>query len=77
MTWTTLGKDKFQTSYGNDVWVLVSTPKARKPWLLYTERQHDGRPVRQQEIGARDAAAALHAAEVWLGFTARYGLASY
>ena len=77
MTWTTLGQDKFQTSYCDDVWLLVTTPKGRKPWLLHTERQVQGRPARQQEIGAREPEAARHAAEVWLGLSARYGLAGY
>jgi hypothetical protein len=77
MTWTTLGKDRFQTSYSDEVWLLVATPKERKPWLLYTERQHQGRPVRQQEIGVRTSEAALHAAELWLSLRARYGLAKY
>lgn len=77
MTWTTIGRDKFETSYCEQVWVLVATPKRAKPWLLHTDRQVQGRPARQQEIGAHSAEAAQHAAEVWLGLTVRYGLASY
>ncbi|GAB3910944.1 hypothetical protein ACFQ1S_01410 [Kibdelosporangium lantanae] len=68
MTWITLGRGKFRTSYGGDVWLLVATPKGRKPWLLYTERDEGGRPVqgKAQEIGAPSAPAAQHAAELWL-----------
>jgi hypothetical protein len=77
VTWTTLGRDKFRTSYCGDVWLLVATPKGPKPWLLHTERQVQGRPARQQEIGAREPGAARRAAEVWLGLSARYGLAGY
>jgi hypothetical protein len=46
----------------------VATPKGPKPWLLYTEKEQDGRPVQDkvQEIGAGTPEAARHAAELWL-----------
>jgi hypothetical protein len=69
LTWVTLGRDKYRTTYRDEVWWLVATPEAAKPWLLYTEREHGGRPVRDkvQEIGAGTPEAARHAAELWLG----------
>lgn len=77
MTWITLGRHKFRTSRNEEVWLLVATPKGRTPWLLHTDRQVQGRPARQQEIGAHDPEAARHAAEVWLDLCMRYGLAGY
>ncbi|ONI90638.1 hypothetical protein ALI144C_02930 [Actinosynnema sp. ALI-1.44] len=77
MTWTILAKDQFRASYGGEVWLLVSTPSGLKPWLLYTERQVQGRPARQQEIGVREPEAARHAAEFWLRLSASYGLTRY
>jgi hypothetical protein len=67
-SWVRIG-DKDRLTYNDEVWWLTATPGKRKPWLLYTERQHNGRPVRdkQQEIGAQAHEDAKHAAEVWLG----------
>lgn len=68
-TWTPLDRDHYWLDWNGETWHLKATPKAKYPWLLYTERDHNGRPVRdkQQEIGAPKPEDARHAAETWLG----------
>jgi hypothetical protein len=75
MRWVALGRDRYRTTHDHQVWWLVATPGESKPWLLYTEREHGGRPVpdQTQEIGGQSADAAQHAAELWLSLTKMCG----
>jgi hypothetical protein len=68
MGWTPLSRDKYRTDHSDVVWWLVATPNASKPWLLYSEREQNGRPKRdiEQEIGAQAPEAAQQAADLWL-----------
>ncbi|WP_132123482.1 hypothetical protein [Actinocrispum wychmicini] len=67
LSWVALGRNLYRTTYKNDVWWLTATPKEKHPWVLYTERKHKGRTVRDkvQEIGSSTLDDARHAAELW------------
>jgi hypothetical protein len=75
MSWVTVGSDHYRITWNDDeVWYLKRAKKGAKvPWLLYTERTKDGRPVVDQEQGIRAATAedAQHRAQHWLE-TAKY-----
>ncbi|TCO54357.1 hypothetical protein EV192_109338 [Actinocrispum wychmicini] len=67
LTWVPLTRDLYRTTVRGVDWLLEATPKASRPWVLYTQREHRGRPVRDkvQEIGAQTLDDARHAAELW------------
>jgi hypothetical protein len=67
-TWTPLGRGKFRITHNGEVWYLKSTRNAKKPWLLYTEREDRGRMLvdKSQEIGEALQEDAFKQAFAWL-----------
>jgi hypothetical protein len=61
--WTTVDRDHHRvTWHDGTTWTLRATHSSLYPWMLT-----DG--TRRQDIGAVEAADAMHAAELWLDYT--------